>query len=154
MKTDREIYEELRGDLLRFAAVLVGPQDAPDVVSTVIARTLSRHGTLGRLENPQQYLMKAIANESKSVGRKRSGALSMQQRIGKPAHVGDVAEGRYPDVTEAVLALPPQQRSALYLVYWVGMSGADAARIMGCRPPTLRRYLSLAREKLRGQFDD
>jgi RNA polymerase sigma-70 factor (ECF subfamily) len=153
MTSDREIYEEVRSDLLRFAAVLVGPDDAPDAVSTVITRTLSRHGTLVGLENPKQYLMKAISNESRSVGRKRLGATSARHRMGKNHDVTDIADGRYPDVTEAVFRLPSRQRAAMYLVYWVGMSGADAARVLDCRPATLRRYLSLAREKLKGQFD-
>lgn len=38
--TDREIYEELQGPLMRFAASLVGPQNAGDLVSEAVVATL------------------------------------------------------------------------------------------------------------------
>lgn len=154
VKTDREIYEELRGDLVRFAAVLVGPDEASDVVSTVVTRTLSGKGSLTALEEPKQYLMKAVVNEGRSFGRRaaRSSPLASVEEHDVPQP--DIAEGAYPDVTRAVMDLPAKQRAAVYLVYWMGLSGAEASRILGARPATVRRYLSLAREKLKAQFDE
>ena len=138
---------------MRFATVLVGPDDASDVVSNVIARVLARR-SLTSLENPHQYLMSAVANEAKNFRRARARGSVAVQRIGVPGNSPDIAEGRYPDVTEAVLELPKQQRAALYLVYWVGMTAADAAQILHCRPSTVRRYLGIARRKLKEHFDE
>ena len=42
--TDREVYEEIAPDLMRYATALVGPDHAPDVVSTVVTRALHRSG--------------------------------------------------------------------------------------------------------------
>lgn len=153
MTTDRDIYEQEGGQLLRFATVLVGPDDASDVVSNVITRVLARR-PLADLVDPHQYLMSAVANEAKNVKRSRARASDAVQRLAGPDISPDIAEGRYPDVTEAVLELPAQQRAALYLVYWVGMTAADAARILHCRPSTVRRYLVLARDKLKEYFDE
>jgi DNA-directed RNA polymerase specialized sigma24 family protein len=50
--------------------------------------------------------------------------------------------------------LPLQQRAAIYLVYWEGCEPTEAARLLGVQPGTLRRYLHLAREKLRRYLDE
>ena len=138
---------------MRFATVLVGPDDASDVVSNVITRVLARR-SLTDLVDPHQYLMSGVANEARNAKRSRARASVAVQRIGVPDAQPDIAEGRYPDVTRAVLELPTQQRAALYLVYWVGMTAADAAHILHCRPSTVRRYLTLARMKLKEHFDE
>lgn len=153
LSTDREIYVEHGGDLVRFATALVGPDDAADVVSAVVARTLAKQ-RLADLERPREYLMQAVANEAKNVLRLRSRASAAVVRVGFPPDAPGADEGRYPDVTAAVMALPVQQRAAVYLVHWVGMTPTDAARHLGCRPATVRRYLSLARSKLRRFLDE
>jgi RNA polymerase sigma factor (sigma-70 family) len=58
------------------------------------------------------------------------------------------------DIVEAVAELPLQQRAAIYLVYWADMDASEAAELMGIRPATLRRYLFLARNKLRKWIDE
>lgn len=58
--TDREVYEEIAPDLMRYATALVGPDHAPNVVSTVVARALNRPGGLVGLDNCKTYLMKAV----------------------------------------------------------------------------------------------
>lgn len=58
------------------------------------------------------------------------------------------------DLTQAVLRLPTQQRAAVYLVYWEDLEPQQAARLLGVRPATLRRYLFLARQKLQRHIDD
>ena len=55
---------------------------------------------------------------------------------------------------DAVAALPPKQRAATYLVYWMGCTSAQAADLMHSRPATVRRYLHLARGHLREVLDE
>lgn len=126
---------------MRYATVLVGPSDAADVVSSVITRLL-RSRRLTDLEEPRSYLMRAVLNES--LNRRK-------QVVGVP--LGDYAvepNRADPDVLAAVVALPPQQRAAVYLTYWGDMTSDEAADLMGCRPATVRRYLHLARRTLEG----
>jgi len=153
VKTDREIYLEHGEALMRFATVLVGPFDAPDVVSTVITRTLARR-SLCELSEPKAYLMQSVANEAKNVHRSRQRGAEAKVRVGFPDATPGVDEGRYPDVTRAVLGLPMQQRASVFLVYWMGMSPTEAASYLGARPATVRRYLVLARSKLRRFLDE
>ena len=142
-----EIYVKYRDALTRLAMVLVGPSDANDVISTVITRTIASGRSLGDLDNPRAYLMRAVANESKTLLRSRGRTTELVETI-----ANNVAVPR-PEVLRAVMALPPQQRAATYLVYWVGMNSREAAAVLRCRPATTRRYLLLARRRLRGVLD-
>ena len=55
-----------------------------------------------------------------------------------------------PDVFTAVVGLPERQRAAVYLTYWRDLPVQEVAALMGCRPGTVKRYLHLARHRLRG----
>ena len=58
---DAEVYIKYRDDLLRYATSLVGPDQAEDVVSTVVLRTMRGRG-LAELDRPHAYLMKSVLN--------------------------------------------------------------------------------------------
>jgi RNA polymerase sigma factor (sigma-70 family) len=153
--TDEEIYEEVRGPLMRFAASLVGPDRASDLVSEAMVATLQQR-TLADLDNPQAYLMQSVLNRARSMGR----TLSRERRAISRMPVG-VSDGTEPvdlllnaDIVDAVAELPVRQRAAIYLVYWADMDASEAAELMGIRPATLRRYLFLARNKLRKWIDE
>ena len=53
-------------------------------------------------------------------------------------------------VVEAVLALPPRERTAVHLFYYEGYSTQEIAALTGQRPGTVRSHLSRARVRLRG----
>lgn len=145
---DAEVYEEVRFELIRLATALVGSSDAEDVVSTVIARALERKGGLAGLVEPRPYLIKSVINEARSRFRRRRAASSIPE-VRDELVVDDRAE-----IVEVIASLPPQQRAAVFLVYWEGHTAVSASELMGCRPATVRRYLHLARKKLEVMLDD
>ncbi len=140
--SDEAIYTKVKDDLIRYATVLVGPDDAEDVVSVVVLRALRRR-SLAELDEPRAYLFRAVLNEARGVHRRR-----------RPVH--SLAEGSTwdpePDdaVVRAIRALPDRQRAAVYLVYWEDLTIEEAARTLGTRTGTVKRYLHLARKSLRG----
>lgn len=142
---DAEVYRKYREELTAFARVLVGRTDAPDVVSTVVTRFLASGRSLTELREPRAYLMRAVLNESRSLMRRRQDAPLIDE-----AHVD-----RSPDdqVAAAVVALPPKQRAVTFLAYWEEMTSNEIAALLGMRPGTVRRYLHLARGKLREVLD-
>ncbi len=145
---DEAIYRQHKHDLIRYATVLVGPSDAEDVLSTVIARVYRSRRTLNDLAEPRPYLMKAVFHESLDRKKKRQKRdLPLVDQAIEPVK-------SRPEVLEAVKELPVQQRAAVYLTYWVGMTSDEAAPYMGCQPPTARRYLHLARKKLEAVLAD
>lgn len=136
---------------MRFAASLVGPSEAADLVSEAVVATLQRH-TLSSLDNPRAYLMQAVLNRARSRARhlereRRALARHGAESVPDPAEV-------ISDITQAVAGLPPQQRAAIFLVYWEDMEPSEAALLLGLRPGTMRRYLHLARRRLRRLLDD
>jgi RNA polymerase sigma factor (sigma-70 family) len=143
---DETIYRKNREDLVRYAAVLVGPTAAEDVVSTVVLRVLARR-RLVDLDDARAYLFRAVLNESRTrLGRR---GMPLTPDLVADVHMVDPQ----PEVLAAVLALPARQRAATYLVYWEGRSIAEASTLMGIRPGTVKRYLHLARRTLKGVLD-
>ena len=144
---DEMIYHSLKGELVRYASALVGPDDGPDLLSVVITRVLSKRH-LSDLDDPRMYLFKAIGNEARSHRRRYA-----RRQVVRLDPSDMMAPVEFDTALDAVMDLPVQQRAATYLVYWLGYTPTDAATVMGCRPGTVRRYLHLARTKLKGVLD-
>lgn len=140
--TDAEIYAKHRDALVRYATALVGPDDAEDMLSTVLVRAL-RRVSLGDLDDPEAYLFRAVLNESRSFWRRarRPVLMRAERQHGLPDPL--------PEVVEALRRLPARQRAATYLVYYADLSIADAADLMGCATGTVKHYLHAARQRLR-----
>lgn len=140
---DAAIWRKHKEELIRYATVLVGVNHAEDVLSTVIERALRRNGTLVALDDARPYLFRAVLNESR--GLLRRSRITPWERDFVEDHIGF-----RPDVAEAVGALPERQRAAVYLTYWRDLPVREVADLMGCRPGTIKRYLHLSRNRLRG----
>jgi RNA polymerase sigma-70 factor (sigma-E family) len=147
--------------LLRFAAALTGSHDlAQDVVQEVLIRVHARWRQISRLDVPDQYIRRMITNEF----------LSWRRRWGRLIPVGQLAEDHRPaGVAElphaetlhaerdALLVelgrLPRRQQAVLVLRYYEGLSDAEIADLLGCRPGTVRGYASRALSALRVELD-
>jgi RNA polymerase sigma factor (sigma-70 family) len=144
---DAEIYAELRMDLMRYATALVGVSDAGDVVSSVVTRVMAKDGLVG-LDEPKAYLMRSILNEVRMRHRSRS-----RETRAVLALKADAPQQRHEDhidhVLDLIMDLPPRQRAAVFLAYYEQYSPTEIAELMRCRPGTVRRYLHLARAKLK-----
>ena len=152
--TDREVYDEIAPDLVRYATVLVGWDHAPGVVSSVVARALHRTGGLAGLDAPKAYLMRAVLDEATGVKWRRSHLLIHPMRAvdsGIPEVEVEVEVG---NVDDLITELPILQRAAAWLVIYLQSSLTEAADVMGRRPSTVRRHLDLARKSLTALGDD
>ncbi len=58
-----------------------------------------------------------------------------------------------PELLQALRALPPRQRAAMWLRYCEDMSTSDVARIIRCTEPAAKQLLMRAREALRGRLE-
>ena len=144
--SDEAIYHSLAPRLMRYATVLVGPTDAEDVVSNVVAKAMHRHGSLSALEDAAPYLMKSVLNEATGLRRSRA-----RRKTVPAATVPDVAGGDRSstlEIRELIDELPPKQRAAAYLVFFEENTAVEAARLLGTQPATVRRYVHLARQKI------
>ncbi len=138
---DADIYNKYRDELVRYATALVGPDEAEDVLSTVLVKVLRRR-SLESLDNPEAYLFRAVLNQSRSVWRRRQRPqLAREERI-------EHAPDPLPEVVDALRGLPPRQRAATYLVYFADLSISDTSELMGCTQGTVKRHLHDARRRL------
>ena len=140
---DEAIYTKVKDDLVRYAAALVGPDRAEDVLSTVMVRCLNRR-SLESLDDPRAYLFRAVLNEGRGVLRRSRGRRLLQDD--SPTHPAEPDWG----VIQAVESLPARQRAAVFLRYWEDLPIDEIAALMGARPGTIKRYLHLAHRKLKG----
>jgi RNA polymerase sigma-70 factor (ECF subfamily) len=143
---DSDLWTAHSRDLVRYAAALIGPDDAEDAVSSVFLRVMERQG-FDAIDEPRQYLFRAVLNDCRTRARKR------EQRITLTEHPRiEVPDDLYPEILDAVMALPIRQRAATFLVYWMGYSVEDSAELMGLAAGTVKRYLHLARRSLGRQL--
>lgn len=142
MDDDGLVFAKYRSDLVRYATALVGPSDAEDVVMTVVGRTI-RRVRLADLENPKGYLIRGVLNEARGRGRRRP-TLVLDDTYAAQASSG-LAE-----VLDVLMSLPIRQRAAVYLHYWERAPINEIAEAMGVGPGTVKRYLHLARQRLKG----
>jgi RNA polymerase sigma-70 factor (ECF subfamily) len=139
---DGAIFAEYRLDLVRYATALVGPSEAEDVVMTVVGRTV-RRVRLSELDNPKGYLLRGVLNEARGRGRRRTIVPLDHDVIGPNSH--GLAE-----VLDLLMSLPVRQRAAIYMHYWERAPISEIAEVMGVGSGTVKRYLHLARQKLKG----
>ena|SRR5215471_2654592 len=139
--------------MVRFAAALAGNRaDAEDLIQEVLMRAHSHWPSIGALDRPDAYVRRMIVNEFISARRRGWRLLP----IGRPEdldtrtaadHAGQYAE-RAALIGE-LAKLPRRQRAVLVLRYYEGLSDAEIAGVLSCRPSTVRAYAARALAALR-----
>lgn len=145
---DTELYRRHADELIRYATVLVGPSDAPDVVTDAV---LAAFGTRGwaTVEQPRAYLFRSVLNTAtswkRSAGRRARREVVVAMR---PASAAPPPEGEI-DAHRALAHLSPQQRAIVYLAYWDDLTPAQIAVTLGLSEGAVRKQLARARAHLR-----
>lgn len=149
--TDAEIYCEHAAALIRFATVLVGPNDAADVVSSAVLRSICSPGW-SSVENHRSYLHQAVANEVRNLHRAESRRRERETRAASApvVHPPEV----HPEIWAAVDRLSVRQRAAVFLAYWEDMTDDAIAGYLGISAGSVRRHLARARRHLRRVLDE
>ncbi len=141
--------------LLRHATVLTAdPHAAADVVQTVLERAFHRWGRISAMEYPDAYVRRMIVNEAVSARRRVAWIVLSDRAAEAPA-----AEDRTGQLDErsALIArirkLPPRQRAAVALRYYVDLTDAQIADQLGCGESTVRGYIFRALRALRLELE-
>lgn len=136
--------------LHRYAARLVGPADADDVVQESLVRAWRRWSTYDeRRGAPLPWLIAIVRDRGGRHRGRRRQHLDLAAADGLTVeHDPDL------DLERAIRALPPRQREAVDLYYFVDLDVAAIAAAMGCAPGTVRATLHQARAALRAQIGD
>jgi RNA polymerase sigma factor (sigma-70 family) len=143
----RELHAATYADLLRFAERRVPPADAEDVVATVFLVAWRRLGDVPEDARPWLFAVarNTIANQNRGLRRRNVVDLRMVEDI--PA-APDAAPDRI-DLVRAWRSLNAADREVLALVAFDGLTGDEAAVVLGCRRSTFSMRLARARRRLR-----
>ena len=149
--TDREVYEKHADALLRFAATLVSPDDAEDVMSSAVLKALSAPAW-PTVRNRRSYLYQCVANEARQLhrGQSRRRLRETRWQAGEPT----VTEIRPAEIDDVIAELTPRQRAVVHLVYWEGLSGPEVANRLGMSEGSVRKHLHRAKQTARRRLDD
>jgi RNA polymerase sigma-70 factor (sigma-E family) len=135
-----DVYRRNRAPLLRLAHLLTASDAlAEDVVHDAFVG-LSRHW--GRVANPAGYLRTSVVNLSRTVHRRTArdrekGARAA--RLGAQRAVTDQPE--LDETWDVLRRLPARQRAALVLRFYEDLPEAEIARLLGCRPGTVKSLI-------------
>jgi RNA polymerase sigma-70 factor (ECF subfamily) len=151
VRSESALYQQHQRELMRFATTLVGPSDAPDVVSSAMESLLKR-GTLAQADNPRALMHRAVLRQSQSLHRSTFRRIRRERRF-RSEVMTENPELR-PDVVEAVLALSHQQRACVYLTYWNDFSAGQVAEWLHISEGSVKRHLARARANLREAIDE
>jgi RNA polymerase sigma-70 factor (ECF subfamily) len=147
---DERIYRKHAEELTRFATFLVGPDDAPDVVSSAVLRALSSPVWAG-VDHHRAYLFRAVLNEARMQHRTTARRHARERRSATPETVDEI--DLLSDVLDMVERLSPRQRAVVYLAYWDDLAPAAIAEVLGVSEGSVRRHLARARAALRRMLD-
>jgi RNA polymerase sigma factor (sigma-70 family) len=146
--SDTEVYRQHATALTRYATVLVGPDDAPDVVIEAVLAAF-RSPKWHKVDNPRAYLYRAVHNTAASFHR----STARRQRREQIVALRDGTVWRDPesgvDVHSALATLSPQQRSIVFMTYWEDHGPAQIAELLDVSEGSVRKQLARAREQLR-----
>jgi RNA polymerase sigma-70 factor (ECF subfamily) len=149
-RSNAEVYREHAVELVRYATVLVGPDDAADVVADAVLGAFASR-TWPTVANRRAYLYRAVYHRALDL---RRGAARRHRREAVTAS-SDSVVGAEPslDAQRALAHLPAQQRAVVFLTYWADLAPAQAAELLDVSEGTVRKQLARARTTLRRVLD-
>jgi RNA polymerase sigma-70 factor (sigma-E family) len=140
------LFREHHADLVRLAVLLVGDRPtAEDVVQDVFARLCLRD-RLPAGDGSVAYARAAVLNGCRSALRRRVVARRFRNSghsLGRDAPQGSaedeviLADDRR-QVLVALAALPARRREVLVLRYWLGLTEAEIASVLGISTGTVK----------------
>jgi RNA polymerase sigma-70 factor, ECF subfamily len=149
---DVDTYRRHATELIRYATVLVGPDDAPDVVTDAVLAAF-RSPQWRAVENRRAYLYRAVLTRSLSHRRSASRRRRRETVVAlRTATQVDPPESAL-DAHRALASLSGQQRAVVYLTYWEDHSPAQIAALLAVSEGAVRKQLARARDHLRRILD-
>lgn len=136
-------YGEHAESLSRFAVSLVGPSDAPDVLSAAVLRVLQ---TSSRIDNLHGYLYRCVHRAALQHWRTNRRRLRREERAQAPSRLED--EYSDPSIALAMLAMSPRQRAVVHLTYWEDLTTSQIAERLDISIGTVKRHRTRAHQKL------
>ena len=138
--------------LLRALYLITGdPGEAEELAQEACFRVYERWERLQGSANPAGYAYRVALNLRRSRLRRLATAARRVLPKAEPDAFQPVDERD--TIRRALAGVPVNQREALVLLDWVGLSDKEAAEILRIRPEAVRMRASRARQALRRQIE-
>jgi RNA polymerase sigma factor (sigma-70 family) len=140
-----DLFRRQREPMIRFARLLTG---SSAVAEEMVQEAFLKMHQLGqRPLNPEGYLRTTVANLARSHLRR----LRLERRP-QPQDRLTLVDPELDETWAVVCRLPFRQRAVLALRFYEDLSEADIARVLGCRPGTVKSSLHRGLAKLREEL--
>lgn len=142
---DEEVYRSFSQELTRYATGLVGPFDAPDVVTDACLRAFEAPSWPDVVDR-RAYLYRTVLSVATDHHRRTLSRRVREMRMGAPRDVELTPEDI--DVLRAVERLSVQQRAVIFLTYWEDLTPSAVAERLDVSEGSVKRQLARARKRL------
>ena len=146
----------------RAAFVLGAGEDSDDVVQEAFVKAF-RHLSRFRVGEPfGPWLLRIVANETRNLSRSRRRRAALALRLGTAESAVPAADGPVDDVLAAerrarllavVNALPDRDRQVVVCRYFLDLSEAETAQVLGWPLGSVKSRTSRALDRLRGLLE-
>ena len=137
------------GDMVRRLCLvhLKNPADTEDIFQNVFLKYVLSPVVFESPEHEKAWLIRVTLNACKDLVKSffRSRTVPLEELLDQPAPLSE----EHREVLEAVLALPPKYRDAVYLHYYEGYTAAEIGKLLGKNTNTVYTLLTRARGQLR-----
>lgn len=146
-----DIYRAERDHLVRLAYLMVGSQAvAEDLVQDTFIRVMGR---LDPGDSPGAYLRRSVINACYSHHRRAWREVRTGEEGMEPRRDRDGGEGGDVEMWDALDRLPPRRRTILVMRYYLDMTEAEVAAVLGCRVGTVKSTTHRALADLRKMIE-
>ena len=138
------LYEAHALGMIRLAHIMLGDrQSAEDVVQEAFCGLYRRWSRLADPGSAVHYVRSAVLNQCRSVLRRRTTSQAPRQPASNPESVRSAESAvltreERDEIMRAVRQLPPRQREALVLRFYLDLSAEETATTMGISPSSVR----------------
>jgi RNA polymerase sigma-70 factor (ECF subfamily) len=141
------VYRNYSQELTRYATGLVGPFDAPDVVTDACLKAFGTRNWPDVIDR-RAYLYRTVLNVANDHHRQTLSRRLREMKTASREDLPDPTASIDVEVLDAVSRLSVQQRAAVFLTYWEDLSPEAVAQRMGVSTGTVKRHLARARRRL------
>lgn len=140
------LYQDLWPGTVRLAHLLTGSQAIGEEIAQDAFLELLRR--LPDIREPKAYLRQSVVNRSSSLHRRTACERDYTARLRDVS----LPPPEVDETWQVLCSLPERQRAVLVLRYYEDLSEAEIARVLDCRPGTVKstaaRALASLKEKL------
>ena len=143
-----EFFRAEYQNLLRAMYLLTGDRhEAEELAQDTFVKACEGWDRVRGMDNPTGYLYRTAVNRRKSALRRVRGSARRMFALGTSDPISDSDDRDR--IRRALATLPENQRVAVVLVEWLGMSDVEAGHTLGISPVAVRVRISRARASLR-----